>query len=224
MNLRRLTATAALVIAAMGVTAGTAYADPAPAPATVGYESKVIDKTVVTTLTGGLFELKDSGKSVDVKDTAGNVIINLPMAYNLDNLQFPILGEIKDAGSKLVMTPTTDRAKAIAQPSLLHNVASVDENQKAMSAFSSQLGIAMAIGGLVGLTVGAVIGGVLGLLGIFGGPTVIATVLTGIAVGAGVGSIAGTIVAGGPTLVIAGIDLINTLNAPPGTSKFAPGR
>lgn len=224
MNLRSLTATAALAIAALGISAGTSYADPAPLPGPVGYESRVIDKTVVTTLTGGLFELKDAGKSVDVKDSAGNVLVSLPMAYNLDNLQFPILSQVADAGTKLILTPGTERAKAIAQPTLLHEVASVDENQKAMSAFSSQLGIAMAIGGLVGLTIGAVVGGVLGLLGVFAGPTVIATVLTGIAVGAGVGSILGTITAGGPTLVIAGIDLINTLNAPPGTSKFAPGR
>ena len=33
--------------------------------------------------------------------------------------------------------------------------------------------------------------------------------------------IIGTIVAGGPTLVVAGIDLINTLNAAPGTSVYA---
>ena len=45
--------------------------------------------------------------------------------------------------------------------------------------------------------------------------------IPGIVTGAGVGGVIGTIIAGGPTLVVAGIDLINTLNAAPGTTVWA---
>ncbi|RYF44488.1 MAG: ammonium transporter, partial [Comamonadaceae bacterium] len=39
--------------------------------------------------------------------------------------------------------------------------------------------------------------------------------------GAGIGAIVGTIAVGGPTLIVAGIDLLTTLNAPPGTTKWS---
>ncbi len=108
MNIRSLTAVAALVIGAMGVTSGTSYAEPPPAgPAPVQYESKLVDKTVVTTLTGGLFEIKDAGKSVDVKDGTGHVLVNFPLAYNLDNLQFPIASQLADGATKLMLTAIT---------------------------------------------------------------------------------------------------------------------
>lgn len=215
MNVRKFAATAVLVIAAMGVTAGTSNADPAPAE--VKYESSVVGKDVVTTLEGGFFSVTSDGKAVEVKDTGGHALVSLPLAYNVGDLQFPLTEQVSDNGTKLSLTAVTDVTKAVARPGL-HNVASVDENQRAMGAFSSQLGIAMAIGGLSGLTVGAIVGCVFGL------PLLGVGCIPGIPIGAGVGSIIGTIAAGGPTLVVAGIDLINTLNAPPGTSKFAPGR
>lgn len=228
MNFRRLTATAALAIAAMGISAGTAYAAPAPETAApVKYEAKQVDKNVVTTLTNGTFVVKDAGKSVDVKDSAGHVLVNFPLAYNLDSLQFPMLNKVSDSGKTLTVTPVTDRSKATPVKGMLHNVASIDENQRAMGAFSAQLGIAMAVGGLVGLTVGAIAGCIIGgtplALTLVGIPPAVLTCLGGAAIGAGVGGILGTIGAGGPTLVIAGIDLANTLTAPPGTTKFKAG-
>lgn len=220
MNLMRIGALSALVVAAMGITAGTSYAN--PADAAIGYEAKLLDKTVVTTLTGGTFDIKEDRSAVEIKDKFGATVVSLPLSYNLDGLQFPIEAAVEDAGKELNLKPVTDVARAVPRAAL-HDVASATENQMAMGAFSSQLGIAMAVGGLVGLTAGAVAGGLLGLAGIVGGPVVIPAVLTGIALGAGAGSIIGTISAGGPTLVIAGIDLANTLMAPPGTTKFAAG-
>ncbi|MDJ0482687.1 ammonium transporter, partial [Rhodococcus pyridinivorans] len=79
--------------------------------------------------------------------------------------------------------------------------------------FASQLGIATAVGGLAGTIIGAVVGG----LGLLGGPVGLAS----IPLGAGIGGVIGTIVAGGPTLIVAGIGLIQTLTAPPGTTVYA---
>ncbi len=90
----------------------------------------------------------------------------------------------------------------------LNDVASPEENLKAQQNFASQLGIATAVGGLVGTIIGAIAGCIVG-------------VGVGCIPGATIGGIIGTIVAGGPTLVVAGIGLINTLMAPPGTTEWA---
>ncbi|OLT31187.1 ammonium transporter [Rhodococcus sp. BGS-1C] len=219
MKLSKLVATAAFLAAAMGLASGTAYADPAPAaPSTseeIGFESNLEDRTIVTTIDAGVFKVADDGKTVDVLDSADNVVVTLPLSFNLGGLNFPYEQNVDDDGKTLRLVPVLDFTKASADSRSVGAtpVASPDENLKAQQTFSSQLGIATAIGGLTGTIIGAA----LGLIGIVGGPTVIASVITG----AGIGGVVGTIIAGGPTLVIAGIDLIGTLTAPPGTTKFA---
>ena len=219
MKLSKLVATAAFLAAAMGLASGTAYADPAPAaPSTseeIGFESNLEDRTIVTTIDAGVFKVADDGKTVDVLDSADNVVVTLPLSFNLGGLNFPYEQNVDDDGKTLRLVPVLDFTKASADSRSVGAtpVASPDENLKAQQTFSSQLGIATAIGGLTGNIIGAA----LGRIGIVGGPTVIASVITG----AGIGGVVGTIIAGGPTLVIAGIDLIGTLTAPPGTTKFA---
>ncbi|MFQ6229412.1 hypothetical protein [Nocardia sp. NPDC002869] len=95
-------------------------------------------------------------------------------------------------------------------------MASPQENLAAQDNFTSQLGLATAIGGLIGTGLGAVIGLAAGVG--TGGVFAPATVITG----AALGGIIGTLVVGGPTLIIAGVDLINTLVAAPGTTQWAP--
>ena len=72
-----------------------------------------------------------------------------------------------------------------------------------------------APGILTGTIIGAGVGFLLGLplAGVGGVVTV--------PIAAAVGGLVGTISAGGPTLVVAGMDLLNTLNAAPGTSVWA---
>ncbi|WP_054812811.1 hypothetical protein [Nocardia arizonensis] len=73
------------------------------------------------------------------------------------------------------------------------------------------------LGTTAGLVVGAVAGCILGLP-LFGIGCVPAAVA-----GAGLGSILGTIVVGGPgpVLVLSAVELVETLAAPDGTSKWA---
>ncbi|MFD0361523.1 ammonium transporter [Nocardia sp. GCM10030253] len=207
MNLRKITAAAVPIVAAVAV-AGTSHAQPAPAPE-IGYETKLVGGKVVTTLTDGVFEV--AGNSVDIKDTAGNTVVTLPLSFRQDGLEFPLPHAVQDAGRVLELTPVKDYAQA--RPVALTAVASTAENQQAQDTFLSQFGIATAVGGFIGTVIGALVG----LTGIVGGPTVIASVVAG----AAIGGIIGTIVVGGPALLIAGIDLVSTLTAPPGTTKFA---
>ncbi|MEK8073359.1 ammonium transporter [Rhodococcoides navarretei] len=218
MKLSKLVVTSALVAVAMGLASGTAYAQAPSEQATPGdtnYTVDLEDRTIVTTIDAGVFKVADDGKTVDVLDAADNTLVTLPLSFNLGGLNFPYEQNVDDDGKTLRLVPNLDFTKASANSRSIGatTVASPEENLKAQQNFSSQLGIATAIGGLTGTIIGAG----LGLIGIIGGPAVIPAVVTG----AGIGGIVGTIIAGGPTLVVAGIDLINTLNAAPGTTVWA---
>ncbi|CCW10891.1 ammonium transporter [Rhodococcus aetherivorans] len=227
MKFRKLAAVAAMTIAAVGVTAGTSYAAPAvTAPEKINYETKAEGDSVVTVIDAGSFAVSGDGKSVELQDSDGNAVVSLPLAIQLGDLQLPFEREISEDGKTLTLTPVTDPSKATpvepedkVAPGLnpvslkLSDVASPEENLKAQQNFASQLGIATAVGGLTGTVIGAIVGG----LGFLGGPVGLASVPAG----AAIGGVIGTIVAGGPTLIVAGIGLINTLAAPPGTTEWA---
>lgn len=227
MKLRKLAAVATMTIAAMGITAGTSYAAPAEAAQDeINYEVKAEGDSIVTVIDAGAFQVSGDGKSVELQDGDGKAVVSLPLAIQLGDIQLPFEREISEDGKTLTLTPVTDPAKAtpvapedkvargLTPVSLkLSDVASPEENLKAQQNFSSQLAIATAVGGLTGTVIGALVGG----LGFLGGPAGLASV----PLGAGIGGVIGTIVAGGPTLVIAGIGLIQTLTAPPGTTQYA---
>ncbi|WP_433564465.1 ammonium transporter [Nocardia sp. CA-151230] len=210
MMLRKITAIAAPVVTAVAIAgAGVAHADPAVPD--IGYQTRLVGTTVVTTLTNGSFEL--AGRAVNVKDSAGATVLSLPLAFEQDGLSYPVPGTVSDDGATLSLTAVKDVAAATPA---LHPVASTNENQRAMEAFSTQFGIGTAIGSFLGLALGAAVGAI----GFLGGAFGLATV----PVAAAVGAVIGTLVVGGPALLIAGIELINTLNAEPGSTKWAqPG-
>ncbi|MDO2380618.1 ammonium transporter [Rhodococcus sp. DMF-1] len=222
MKFRKLAAVAAMTIAAVGLTAGTSYAAPAvTAPEEINYETKAEGDSVVTVIDAGSFAVSGDGKSVELQDSDGNAVVSLPLAIQLGDLQLPFEREISEDGKTLTLTPVVDPAKATpvdpedkVAPGLnpvslkLNDVASPEENLKAQQNFASQLGIATAVGGLTGTIIGAIVG-------TFVMPAI------GTVAGAGIGGVIGTIVVGGPTLVVAGIGLINTLMAPPGTTEWA---
>ncbi|MBF6175506.1 hypothetical protein [Nocardia blacklockiae] len=239
MKFRSSTAVGALAIGALTVGLGTAHAEPA-APAehtdkTIGYSVAQEDKTVVARLgNGGTFELvappaatateiaaeatEPAPTQVNVKDDKGNTVLSFPLEYTITGQRIPVASELKEDGKVLAVTPErpaglpTDQplnVKPVAKP-----IASPVENQRALTDFSTYFGLSTAIGGFVGTAIGAVVGCALGLIGVVVG------CLVGLPTGAAIGGILGTIVVGGPTLVAAGTDLVSTLNAPPGTTKW----
>jgi len=207
MRMRKLSAVLVPLIAAVTVGASTAQAAPAPVP-DIGYEAKLVGEKVITTLTNGTFQTNDG--IVEVKDSADNTVVSFPLAFRQDGLEYPLGHQIADEGRVLELSVVKDMSEA--RPVAVTPVASLEENRRAMDTFATQFGLATAIGGFVGL----VVGGLVGLIGLAGGVVVLATVPTF----ASVGGIIGTIIVGGPALVIAGIDLIQTLTAEPGTTKW----
>jgi hypothetical protein len=295
MKFRRGTAATALVIGATMVTLGTAHADPAPAKPVIDYGVTMADKTVVTKLKGGTFQLvdkhgatpADKQQVIDIKDMAGNVAFEMPLDFRVAGLPIPVQPELADNNTTLKLTPVkpagldlgTTPVYAIpvaaaagtqvgqpqpiaaqpqqpvgqpqqpvgqpqqsggqpqpiaaqpqqpagqpqqpaAQPKqpatqpqpVAKDIASPAENQAAMSDFATKFGIATAVGGFIGTALGAVIGCAV---------TFVAGCFPGLVTGAGVGGIIGTIVVGGPTLIAAGVDLLNTMQAAPGSTQWA---
>ncbi len=214
-----------MVIGALtiGMTSAHADADPAPAqPAGINYSTKLVDgKTVVSTVRNGSFELTEQEGAtpedpkttlVNVKDIAGATVIQFPLSFTLAGVEVPVKPELKDDGKVLELTPEKPAAQVVAQPVAVKPIASPTENQKAMNNFSSQFGMATAIGSFVGMAAGAAIGCLV---------TVVAGCIPGLVAGAGIGGILGTIGVGGPALLAAGIELVQVMQAPDGTTKWA---
>jgi len=210
MKLTKFAATSALVIAAMGVGAGTAYADPAPAPEAVGYAAHIDGRSVVTVLDAGGFRVTSDGKSVEIRNAAGTVLQALPLSYRIGDQEFSIAPLVE--GRTLTLTPETDPAKAtpadVAQPFDPRNLAALGENLAVFEKLADGVDSAVTVGSLIGTLVGAVIGCVAAGSTIAACPAAIAT-------GAGVGGVVGTIVAGVPVLAYNGWQVYQTLNAAP---------
>lgn len=114
-------------------------------------------------------------------------------------------------------------AAAVAVGSAAPSFAASDqENQAAIQNLQSITGAAVTAGSLGGTAAGAVIGCVVG--GVATAPTIVFTPLgcaTGAITGAGIGAVVGTIVAGGPALIATAVELVNTLQAPAGSTHWA---
>jgi hypothetical protein len=236
MTLPRSTVIAALVTGSLAMGFGTAHAEPAaPAPKeTVNYAVQLVEKTVVATLGGGTFSIVEKEQEpvaqegavpeaepvaeaaktqvLEIKDKAGDLVASMPLEFTANGVAIPVKSEVKKEGSVLEITPEKPAGLVTNQPLAVKPIASLKENQQAQNEFASNFGIATAIGGFVGTAIGAVIGCVV---------TIVAGCVPGLITGAGVGGILGTIAVGGPTLVAAGVELFNTLQAPAGTTKWA---
>lgn len=208
MMIRKIVAAVVPLLATTTVGAAVVHAEPATPE--IGYRAELIGNRVVTTLTNGTFEI--DGEAVEILDNSGTTVVTLPLAVREGATEYPLPHAVRDEGRVLELTAVKD--VAAARPAATP-VASPQENYAAQNNFASQFGLATAIGGFIGTALGAVVG----LATWAGGPV---TGIPGIVTAAAIGGIIGTIVVGGPTLIIAGIDLINTLVAAPGTTQWAP--
>ncbi|MFD4443388.1 hypothetical protein ACFWPK_26790 [Nocardia sp. NPDC058519] len=224
MNFRKTTAAAALVIGAMTVAMGTAHAEEAPQD--IKYSVKLVDKTVVATVKNGTFSIVEQDgetpeapktKIAEIKDTSGAVVIALPIAFSIGGAEIPTKTEVVKDSTVLELTPERPAGVAIGQQvvspkPVLKDIASAQENQKAINDFSSKFSIGTAIGTFVGTAVGALIGCVV---------TIPVGCIPGLTVGAAVGGIVGMIAIGGPTMAVTGWELLQVLQAPDGTTVWA---
>ncbi|WP_194813711.1 hypothetical protein [Nocardia sp. XZ_19_385] len=192
MRYKKFAATAIIAAAATGIAAGTAGAAPAvPAPAVqnqaapavqgedqgVGYAVQLADKSIVAALTGGAFSLDADKKYVTVKNTEGAVVTQIPLAAKVGEQLIPIAATIDEAGQKLTLTPDLKDVTLSADAPKLQAEAIGSQEW-----FFSELQRA---------SLGAVIGGIIGFF-FFG-------------IGIFPGALIGLLIAGGPSLINAGI-------------------
>ncbi|MRH90946.1 hypothetical protein GFY24_26490 [Nocardia sp. SYP-A9097] len=235
MKFSKAVATSALLIAAVGVSAGTAYADPTPVMPSliggidqganqalpgIGWKTRIEgDSVIVDTDSGSL--TTDNGQ-LQVRDAQGAVVVGLPLAYSLNDLEYPIDAAVD--GLRATLTPRKDVASA-HHVDLVRPVASVETFDAAVGAAATQLGLVTSIGTMLGTVVGGALGCAIGgigglILGIpvldVGGATGVAGCLGGAAVGIALGAAAGLVVTGVPAMIAIGIGFMDRINAPEG--------
>lgn len=228
MRITKFAAASVLVIAAVGITSGTAYAAPEPTPGStvqtdilpgIHYTANVVDNSVVLKTDAG--SLTTQGTQFQILDNQGNLVAGVPLTYRKDGLEWPIAARID--GNTATLTPSTDPATAHPATMLKEvdakTIGGVDFNT-ALGTAATQFGLATAIGTLIGTVVGAVLGcvafAVVGSAFIaplfFGGP--LGLCLGGAAAGITLGAAAGMVLIGVPVGIAAAIQFYNSVYGP----------
>ncbi|MEV5832600.1 hypothetical protein [Nocardia sp. NPDC052112] len=193
----------------------TARAD-APAEHDIEYKITSVERVVTTTLSGGTFVLDRDHSSFTIRDESGAPVMVVPTRFIVGDKVLTVDSILGKDAKELRLTPGELRPAGSPAASA---IASPVENQAAMAEFSTRLGLAATLGTLVGTAIGLVVGGVTGC--IMGLPLLAVGCIPAAIAGAGIGGILGTLAAGGPVLMLSAVELIDTLNAPAGTSKWA---
>ncbi|WP_280409141.1 hypothetical protein [Nocardia brasiliensis] len=229
MLMRNLAATATMLIAALGVAAGTAAADPAAADAPINFTAETTDTHAIVSLDAGSIVVEDG--ALKIKAANGNVVAGTPLKFRLDEFEFPIAADI--AGRTATLTPQLDMSKAVYKPVALPFEdkapwkSEYDREQAAWSRMTGTISlgasIATLVGGLGGAAVGCVLGGIVGgavvggtIVGLFGPflGGIAAGCLGGAAAMGALGTVAGQIFITAPVAIGAAIQYFTTINQP----------
>ncbi|MBH0779027.1 hypothetical protein [Nocardia bovistercoris] len=232
MLMRKFAATSALLIAALGVTAGTVNAAPAePAAAQpVGVNAHSTDTQSIFTIDSGSIVVEND--TLKVKDNNGTVVAGTELKFRLEDYELPIAAEI--SGRTATLTPQLDVDKAVYKPVALpyeNQAPWKNEYDRELAAFnrlkdtiSVGATIGTLVGGISGAAIGCVLGGIVGatvasatLVGLFG-PFIPAAALGcvgGMAAIGFLGTLIGQILITAPVAIAAAIQYIATTTAPP---------
>ncbi len=213
---------AVISLAAVAITAFSGVAQAAPKqPATPTYDAS----WNASSLTLALHNAKASTENgtLTIRDFSGKELFRMPLAYRLEDRQFPI--DARQAGNKVTLIPSRDAARSVkvdaAEVEQLrgiarHQVAAPETRQErddqALARFHQQLQTGMTVSSLVGTILGAIVGGIIGCVA--GIVAAVVGCLVGVAPAAAVGGIVGLIFGGGGTLIGAAIQYFNTINSP----------
>src|SRR5262245_35582791 len=121
MQIRKLAAASILTVAAIGLTSGTAYADPAPAPASsnnldvelaprINYRAFDNGGAAVITTDAGSITVANGQFQILAGD--GTVVGGVPLELRVDDMSMPIDAQID--GNTATLTP--DPARAVYKP------------------------------------------------------------------------------------------------------------
>ncbi|NNH74106.1 hypothetical protein HLB23_30355 [Nocardia uniformis] len=227
MLMRKFAATSALLIAALGVTAGTVNAEPAapagPAPLNISYEFS--EESVK--LTSDLGSLAVEGNALLFKTTDGTTMASAPLQAQVDDFVFPIAADI--SGNSATLTPQFNMDQAVYKPVALpfeDQAAFKNEYEREKAAYSrmkDNIGMAATLAGLTTTVLGGVVGCGIGIVAgaavtlpvaLGGGSGPIIGCLLGAAAGASLIGIAGTILITAPVAVVEIVNYFGIINSP----------
>ncbi|MET8653440.1 MULTISPECIES: hypothetical protein [Nocardia] len=231
MLMRKFAVTSALLIAAIGVTAGAVNAAPA-APSTdgsVNFTAHATDtQSIITTDSGSIVVENDTLK---VKAADGTVVAGTELKFRVDEFEFPIAAEI--AGNTATLTPQVDLDKAVYKPVALpyeEKAPWKNEYDRELAAFN-RLKDTISVGATIGTLVGGLSGGAIGcvvgavtagtvasatIVGLFGPfiPAAAVGCLIGASAVGFLGTIVGQIFVTAPVAIAAALQYFATTTAP----------
>lgn len=230
MLMRKFAATSALVIAALGVTAGTVNAAPVSADnGAVDYKATTTNKSTIIKTDAGSMDVENG--VFKIKAANGTTLAGTDLKFRVDDFQFPIAADI--AGRTATLTPQFDTAHAVYKPVDLpfQNTAPwkspYDREQAAWNRLKDTIAtgatIGTLVGGLSGAAVGCVLGGIAGatvsaaaIVGLFGAfiPAAAIGCLGGIIAVGALGTLAGQLLVTAPVAILAAVQYFTTINAP----------
>ncbi|WP_330253486.1 hypothetical protein OG874_02405 [Nocardia sp. NBC_00565] len=227
--MRKIVAAAAGLVAAVGIAAGTAGAQPDGDEA-VGFTASATDTQTIIKTDAGAMVVEDG--VFKVKASNGTVLTGMPLKFRVDDFEFPIAADIADRSATL--TPQFDMAHATYKPVALPFEDKApwkneyDREQAAWSRMTSTITmgatIGTLVGGLSGGAIGCVLGGIAGatvasaaIIGLFGAfiPAAAIGCLGGIVAIGALGTLAGQIFITAPVAIGAAIQYFSTINQPP---------
>ncbi|MGW4247113.1 hypothetical protein [Nocardia sp. NPDC004722] len=231
MRLKNFTAVSALVIAALGVTAGTVNAAPAADNSGINYAITQSDNSSTVRTDGGSLVVENG--NLELKAANGTVVAGTPLSFRVDDFEFPIAADVSDHSATL--TPQFDMDHATYKPvAQAQDVAlpyedqapwksDYDREQAAWNRMKDTISlgatVATLVGGIGGAALGCVIGGVVfaaataPLATMFGvGP--LAGCLIGASTTGFIGTIAGQILITAPVAIASAIQYFTTINQP----------
>ncbi|GAB4582434.1 hypothetical protein [Nocardia sp. IFM 10818] len=225
MLMRKFAATSALLIAALGVTAGTVNAAPAAEAEAINYATTVTDTQTIIRTDAGSMVVEDG--VFKVKAANGTTVAGTELKFRVDDFEFPIAAEISDRTATL--TPEFTLEKAVYKPVALpyENQApwksEYDREVAAWSRLTSTISMGATIGTLGGGIAGAAIGCALGALTLAAVTAPLATMfgagpLAGCLMGAAavgfLGTLLGQVFVTAPVAILAAAQYFTTINQP----------
>jgi hypothetical protein len=231
MMMRKFAATSAMLIAALGIAAGTANAAPAPAPANgaVNYKATTTKTSTIIKTDAGSMDVENG--VFKIKAANGTTLAGTQLKFRVDDFEFPIAADIADHTATL--TPQFDMAHAVYKPVDLPYQDTApwktpyDREQAAFNRMKDTIGtgatIGTLVGGLSGGAVGCILGGIAGatvsaatIVGLFGAfiPAAAIGCLGGIIAVGALGTLAGQLLVTAPVAIMAAIQYFTTINAP----------
>ncbi|WP_067857794.1 hypothetical protein [Nocardia shimofusensis] len=230
MLFKKFAATSALLIAAMGVTAGAVNAEPTPADnGAINFTAQAGETQSIITIDSGSLVVEDN--ALKIKAANGDTVAGTPLTFRVDEFEFPIVAEVADRTATL--TPQLDMEKAVYKPVALpfeDKAPWKSEYDRELAAFNRMkdtigMGAALGtlVGGLGGGALGCVLGGIAGatvasatIVGLFGPfiPAAAIGCIGGILAVGAIGTLAGQILVTAPVAIGAAIQYFATINQP----------